>query len=228
MTLPPASLEIACFNPASALTAQAAGADRIELCANKSLGGITPPMSWLRDLKPQLHIPLYVMIRPRGGDFEYSQTEFSRMKLEMQEADEWADGFVFGILKAGEGGMVVDGERNGELVGLARGKPCTFHRAIEGTVDQDAALEVVISCGFAGVLTAGGFGTAVEGVEWLGGFVGRAGGRIVVIPGGGVREEHLGVLRAGTGALWFHSSACVDGGEEANFDEVVAMKKILQ
>ncbi|KFY86413.1 hypothetical protein V498_07504 [Pseudogymnoascus sp. VKM F-4517 (FW-2822)] len=118
-------LEIACFNAPSALIAARAGADRIELCADRSVGGTTPPLSDLEAIKAQqVEIPVMVMIRPRGGDFVYSDEEFAQMKEEMKRFRGLADGFVFGILKEEGGEVVVDGERNSELVELARPLPC--------------------------------------------------------------------------------------------------------
>ena len=124
-------LEIACFNAPSAVVAAAAGADRIELCADRSVGGITPPLSDLEALRPQVKIPVMIMIRPRGGGFVYSDEEFIEMKGDIERVRGLADGFVFGVLKE-EGGVVkVDEERNLELVKLASPLPCTFHRAID-------------------------------------------------------------------------------------------------
>ncbi|KFY61890.1 hypothetical protein V496_04817, partial [Pseudogymnoascus sp. VKM F-4515 (FW-2607)] len=137
-------LEIACFNAPSALIAAGAGADRIELCADRSVGGTTPALSDLEAIKAQqVEIPVMVMIRPRGGDFEYSDEEFAQMKEEMKRFRGLADGFVFGILKEEGGEVVVDGERNSELVELARPLPCTFHRAVDAASDYQAAVREV-------------------------------------------------------------------------------------
>ncbi|OBT49262.1 hypothetical protein VE00_00461 [Pseudogymnoascus sp. WSF 3629] len=207
-------LEIACFNAPSALIAADAGADRIELCANRSVGGTTPLLSDLAAIKPQIKIPVMVMIRPRGGDFIYSSEEFVQMKEDMKRFRGLADGFVFGILKQEEGGeVVVDGERNEELVDLARPLPCTFHRAVDGTSDYQAAVREVARYGFRTVLTSGGIqGDVVGGYGNLPVF-GEGEGELVIMPGGGVRRETLEVLGRETRCRWFHSSGIVGEGE---------------
>ncbi|KFY78457.1 hypothetical protein V499_02358 [Pseudogymnoascus sp. VKM F-103] len=165
-------LEIACFNAPSALIAASAGADRIELCADRSVGGTTPLLADLEAIKAEVKIPVMVMIRPRGGDFIYSNEEFTQMEEDIGRFRELADGFVFGILKDEEGVTVVDKQRNSELVELARPLPCTFHRAVDATSDYHAAIREVAACGFKAVGTGdyaggrseeGGAGGASEG-----------------------------------------------------------------
>ncbi|KFY87702.1 hypothetical protein V500_06827 [Pseudogymnoascus sp. VKM F-4518 (FW-2643)] len=133
-------LEIACFNAPSAMTAAGAGADRIELCADRSVGGTTPALSDLKTLRPQVKIPVMVMIRPRGGDFVYSDEEFIQMKEDIERFRGLADGFVFGILKEEGGVVTVDGERNSELVELAR--PLPFRGAGGGGVRVQDGVDV--------------------------------------------------------------------------------------
>ncbi|KFY27317.1 hypothetical protein V493_03568 [Pseudogymnoascus sp. VKM F-4281 (FW-2241)] len=220
-------LEIACFNAPSAIIAAGAGADRIELCADRSVGGTTPPLSDLEALRPQIKIPVMVMIRPRGGDFVYSDEEFTLMKGDIERLKGSADGFVFGILKEEGGVVALDGERNSELVELASPQPCTFHRAVDATSDYQSAVREVAACGFKAVLTSGGIqGDVVGGYGNLPDF--REGeGELVIMPGGGVRAAVLEVLVRETGCRWFHSSGIAGEGEVVSAEEVRAMKEVL-
>jgi copper homeostasis protein len=168
------------------------------------------------------------MIRPRGGDFLYSDAEFEQMKHDLHTIRSASappgrlSGFVFGILDArGQ----VDVLRNSELVASARPLSCTFHRAFDETKDLDQALEDVIACGFKTILTSGGAGDAVAGAEVLGRLVERAKGRIIVMPGGGVRSSNIGLLKEKTRANWFHSSAVV--GDEISVEEVRLLRRSL-
>ncbi|OBT91100.1 hypothetical protein VE02_00115 [Pseudogymnoascus sp. 03VT05] len=221
-------LEIACFNAPSALIAAEAGADRIELCANRSVGGTTPVLSDLEVIKAEVEIPVMVMIRPRGGGFVYSDEEFGRMKEDVRRFGGLglADGFVFGVLKEGEeGGVVVDGGRNEELVELAGGLPCTFHRAVDATSDYHSAIREVAACGFTTVLTSGGIQGDVVGA--YGNLPDFGEGELVIMPGGGVRREVLEVLARETRCRWFHSSGIVGEGEVVSGEEVRGMKGVL-
>ncbi|KAF2807748.1 uncharacterized protein BDZ99DRAFT_509918 [Mytilinidion resinicola] len=214
-------LELACFTPTSALTAQSAGASRIELCTSYPAGGLTPPHSTLLALKsnPFITIPIFVMIRPRAGDFVYSAPEFAQMRDEIaafKALERGPDGFVFGILTS-EGR--VDAERCGELVRLAGGASCTFHRAIDEVRDLWEGVEAVVECGFQAVLTAGRGGDAVGGVEVLEEIKRRVKGRLEVVVGGGVRRGNIGGLRGRVGEGWYHSAAIMGQGEEADGGE---------
>jgi copper homeostasis protein len=226
-------LEIACFSIASALVAANAGADRIELCADASVGGTTPPLSDLRRLKTtlttEIGIPVNVMIRPRGGDFVYSNDEFSSMEKEILEfvdlGEEGPDGFVFGVLD-GEGG--VDVERCRRLILLAGGRPCTFHRAFDeiSVSGRGRALEDIIGLGFVAVLTSGRASDAVGGKAVLGELVEKVKGRgCEIIVGGGVRAGNIGELKEVIKARWYHSSADIRGGgaDEEEVRKMVGM-----
>lgn len=214
------SLEIACFNAESALIAQSHGAHRIELCAEQSLGGTSPSLSTFQAVKTSVSIAVNVMIRPRGGDFVYTSSEFEIMKAEIEEFKRAAaGGFVFGILT--QDGKV-DGERCRDLVERAEGKPCTFHRAFDLIAEEGVqeAIEKLVEVGFKAVLTSGGKGDAMEGKEVLKRLVEIARGRVEIIVGGGVRSGDLRVLRDVTGAQWYHSSAVLGGGDVADKGEV--------
>lgn len=213
-------LEIACFNCESAIVAARSGANRIELCAGFEVGGTTPDLEVLKRLKSEIGIPVYVMIRPRGGNFVYSNQEFEWMKSDVLRFGSLADGFVFGILDAHS---KVDSSRNSELVKLA-GKPCTFHRAFDEVDDFNSALEDVMDCGFQNVLTSAGKGNAIDNFESLSDLVKKANGKITIMPGGGVRSSNIEKLQE-SGAKWFHSAAITDGGQSVNAAEIEALKK---
>lgn len=202
-----------------------AGADRLELCIDLAAGGLTPPADMIRQAKEEGLCPFFVMIRPRGGGFVYSDAEFSKMKEELLMAkSSGADGFVFGILDE-EG--TVNENANKELVTLAAPLPCTFHRAFDDITDKQAALEQLISCGFERVLTSGGVGSAADYGNELKQLVSQADGRIIVMPGGGVRSNNLQQIKALTGATEYHSAAIIIGGTIADAGAVKSMKEIL-
>ena len=219
-------IEIACFNLESALIAQKVGADRVELCADMSVGGTTPTIEIIQQAREHLTIDLYVMIRPRGGDFVYSMHEIMYMYLDILEfKDIGVDGFVFGIL-TNDG--KIDIEVNKALVDLAKPFPCTFHRAFDEVLDYENALEDVISCGFSTILTSGTFSNVMEGKEVLKQLVIQANNRIEIMPGGGLRSINISALNEMVDANWYHSSAITDGSEIASPEEIVQLKKKLQ
>ena len=219
-----ALLEIACFNTESALNAQNACADRIELCDGISIGGITPDFNSLFSLRSTIAIPVFVMIRPRGGNFVYSDAEYGQMKSDITRFKAIANGFVFGMLDTQN---CIDVARNSELVALARPLPCTFHRAFDETRNIYDALEDVIRCDFASILTSGGQPNAVLGVEVLSDLIERARGRVVIMPGGGVRSSNVKTLQCKTKAGSYHSSAIIDGNT-ASVAEIHLLRKLLQ
>lgn len=219
-------LEIACFNPQSAIIAQQNGADRVELCDNIKEGGTTPDLEITKSVRTTLSIDLYVMIRPRGGDFVYSDAEFEQMKSEIIQFKKLkVDGFVFGILN--EDGSV-NKKQNSELVDLAKPFPCTFHRAFDVAENVFQSLETVIDCGFKTILTSGQEKNVVEGITVLKELVEKANNRITIMLGGGLRSSNIGLLKEKTKATFYHSSAIVDGNETANGDEMKALKANLQ
>lgn len=218
-------LEIACFNLKSAIIAQENGADRVELCAEMKEGGTTPDFEIAKQVRKELNIDLNVMIRPRGGDFVYTNAEFEQMKAEIIAFKKLnVNGFVFGILdKDGD----VNKAQNSELVALADLVPCTFHRAFDVVNNVYQSLETVIKCGFKTILTSGQELNVVEGIEVLAELVVKANGRITIMPGGGLRSTNIGLLKEKTNASFYHSSAIVETGETANGDEVKALKAKL-
>ncbi|THV61985.1 copper homeostasis protein CutC [Chryseobacterium candidae] len=215
-------IEIACFNSESAVIAFENGADRIELCDGLSEGGTTPDFETMKKLREKINIPIFVMIRPRGGDFTYSDSEFEQMKNDLiQLKSLHADGFVFGILDEND---EVNIEQNKALVKLAAPLPCTFHRAFDRAASLEESLEKVIECGFSTILTSGQKTNVSEGKENLKKLVALSGGRIEILVGGGLRASNIEEIRAVTNAAYFHSSAITDGGAFANADEVAALK----
>lgn len=215
-------IEIACFNPESAIIAFENGADRIELCDGLSEGGTTPNFETTKKLREKINIPIFVMIRPRGGDFTYSDTEFEQMKTDLIALKSLnIDGFVFGILDEND---EVNREQNKILVELASPLPCTLHRAFDRANSLDSSLEKVIECGFITILTSGQKPNVSEGKENLKKLVELADGRLEILVGGGLRSSNIEDIRAYTKAEYFHSSAITDGGAFANADEVVTLK----
>ena len=173
----------------AAVAAQEGGADRVELCANLLEGGTTPSAGTIQLAREKLDIGLNVMIRPRGGDFCYSDAEFEVMKLDVQLAKKLgADGVVFGILK--ENGAV-DTLRTGELLELARPLSVTFHRAFDMARDPYEAIKDLIGLGIDRILTSGQDLSALEGLDLIADLVRKAGDRIIVMPGGGITERNV-------------------------------------
>jgi copper homeostasis protein len=157
-------IEIACFNLESAILAQKAGADRVELCANISVGGTTPIIEMIQQAREHLTIDLYIMIRPRGGNFCYSDSEFNQMKSEIETIKKLGvNGFVFGVLNEDN---TINMEQNKTLVAEAYPYPCTFHRAFDAVSNYEQALEAVISCGFSTILTSGTFPNVSNTGNW--------------------------------------------------------------
>ncbi len=215
-------IEIACFNPESAITAFENGADRIELCDGLSEGGTTPDFETVKQLREKINIPMFVMIRPRGGDFTYSDEEFEQMKSDLTRLKSLnVNGFVFGILDEND---EVNVDRNTQLVQLAEPYPCTFHRAFDRAGDLEQSLEKVIACGFNTILTSGQKPNVSEGKENLRKLVELSAGRIEILVGGGLRSTNIEEIREYTKAQYFHSSAIIDGGAFASPEEVVALK----
>ncbi|QNI30254.1 copper homeostasis protein CutC [Alloacidobacterium dinghuense] len=198
----PITLEICLESVDSVIAADLGGAQRIELCANLLEGGTTPSAGTIRAARENAKIAINVMIRPRGGDFLYTDLEFASMKHDIRMVKELgADGIVLGLLRANG---TVDVERTQELVDLARPLPVTFHRAIDVSRDLLEALEDVISTGAARVLTSGGQPSVVDGGPMVARMVQAAKGRIIVMPGCGIRQDNVQSILAATGASEVH------------------------
>lgn len=198
-------LEVIAFDILSCQLAADNGADRIELCANPHEGGTTPSYGMMKAARKSTHIQVFPIIRPRGGDFLYSNAEFEIMKDDIKAAqDIGCEGIVIGILN--EAG-IVDIERNQELVELANGLDVTFHRAFDRVKDPISSLEQIIAIGCNRILSSGLHPSANEGSSLLRTLVRQADGRIKIMPGSGVRADNIVQLAKDTGATSFHSSA---------------------
>ena len=198
-------LEVIAFDILSCQLAADNGADRIELCANPHEGGTTPSYGMMKAARKSTHIQVFPIIRPRGGDFLYSNAEFEIMKDDIKAAqDIGCEGIVIGILN--EDG-IVDIERNQELVELANGLDVTFHRAFDRVKDPISSLEQIIAIGCNRILSSGLHPSANEGSSLLRTLVRQADGRIKIMPGSGVRADNIVQLAKDTGATSFHSSA---------------------
>ncbi len=218
-------LEIACFNLNSAVIAQENGADRVELCAEMEVGGTTPDFEITKQVRNLISIDLNVMIRPRGGNFVYSDAEFQQMKNEIIQFKELGvNGFIFGILTENNS---INTIQNAELVNLAKPIPCTFHRAFDEVSDAFQSLEEIIECGFRTILTSGQKPNVMEGVNQLAELVTKANNRITIMPGGGLRASNIAFIQEKTKATFYHSSAITDGSETANSEEVTQLKSKL-
>jgi copper homeostasis protein len=193
----------ACVNSAvSATEAQKGGADRVELCENLHDGGTTPSAGSVSHARKNLHIRLFVMIRPRGGDFLYSGSEFQIMKEDIRVAKNLgADGVVFGILLP-DG--TIDAERMKVLIDLACPMGITCHRAFDMTADPFIAMETLIGLGVDRILTSGQQPTAPQGATLIRDLITKAAGRIVIMPGSGVKEHNVADLIRFTGAKEIH------------------------
>jgi len=198
-------LEVCAYSLEAAIAAQAGDADRVELCANPREGGVTPSYGDIVLARQNLKIELHVLIRPRGGDFLYTSREFAAMKEDIQLCKRLGiDGVSLGILLPNG---QVDRERCRELVDFAKPVSVTFHRAFDMAADPFAALEEIIAIGCDRILTSGQANSALQGASLIRDLVVRAGERIVIMTGGGVREENLAELIATTHAREFHTSA---------------------
>jgi copper homeostasis protein len=186
----------------SALAAEAGGGGGVELCDDLLEGGTTPSAGMIELCCERAGIPVFVMIRPRGGDFLYSDAEFEVMRRDIARAAALgAAGIVLGLLRP-DGS--VDAARTRLLVEEARPLPVTFHRAIDVSRDMDEAFDTLLALGVNRVLTSGRAATAEEGVDVIAGMVRRAAGRIAVLAGGGIREENLARVVADTGVREVH------------------------
>ncbi len=198
-------LEICTGSIESVLAAKAGGAQRVELCSALAEGGVTPSVGLMREARQVEGIKMNVLIRPRGGDFLYSEEEIRIMEADIRAAREvGADGVVIGALtKEGD----VDMPACRRLVAAAGEMSVTFHRAFDMVRDMDKALEDVIALGCDRILTSGLMPTAEEGIANLAKLVEKANGRISIMPGSGVSPENAAKIVLATGVGEIHASA---------------------
>jgi copper homeostasis protein len=185
-------IEICCFSLESAISVQRAGADRVELCGGMAEGGTTPSAGLIKLVRQHLTIPFTVMIRPRGGDFLYTDTEIAVMQSDIETAKNLGvDGVVLGILNA-DG--TVDETTTRALVALAHPLPVTFHRAFDLTRNPHEALEAVIEAGCVRLLTSGQQPTAEAGLPLLRELVKQANKRIEIMAGAGINPNNAALF----------------------------------
>jgi copper homeostasis protein len=217
-------VEICVDSVEGAIAAERGGADRVELCDNLLEGGTTPSAGQIRLAREKTRLGLQVIIRPRGGDFLYTDTEFAVMAEDIRMAVSLgADGIVLGCLTAAGD---IDLARTAELIELARPLNVTFHRAFDMCRDPRAALEDLVRLGVNRVLTSGQESSALEGLDLICELQKQAGGRIIVMPGGGltprnihrvvqtsgVSEIHLSARAGVESHMQFRNSRCFMGG----------------
>jgi copper homeostasis protein len=196
------NLEICVDSVESAINVQNAGADRVELCNNLIEGGTTPGYGAILSARNNLNIGLNVIIRPRGGDFLYTDLEYDIMRRDIDICGECGvDGIVLGILRS-DGN--IDVERTAKLIELAQPMSATFHRAFDMCSDPVQGLEDVIASGADRLLTSGQKDKAQDGAELISQLVGQAGGRIIIMPGSGINESNIAWIARVTGAKEFH------------------------
>lgn len=206
------TLEIAVFSLEAARTAAESGADRLELCASYAEGGISPSPVTLEMIKEKFRLPVFVMVRPRGGNFIYSPAEAEAMVRETERFEKaGADGIVSGALTA-------DDRIDENILGMLRSAtnlPFTFHRAFDSCTNREEAMETLIRYRCSRILTSGGAPDAVQGVKEIAALNEMAAGRIVIIPGGGIRSGNIAEIAAATRCREFHASAILSSGKTA-------------
>lgn len=198
-------IEICVDSAESCISAEKGGADRLELCGNMFEGGTTPSYCVLELAREKINIPIYAMVRPRGGDFCYNDIEFEIMKREIKLMKELKiDGIVFGILtKDGK----VDKKRCGDLLDLWGSSKATFHRAIDVSSDLNKACEDIISLGFERILTSGGESNVMSGIIKLKELVEKYNNKIIIMPGSGINERNIEYVNDTVKANEYHMTA---------------------
>jgi copper homeostasis protein len=196
-------LEISVESIEAAMAAERGGSDRIEFCSNAGVGGTTPSDELLRAVRERVSLPIFSMVRPRGGDFFYCEAEFEAMRRDIDAAKKFGmDGVVLGLLSAGG---EIDVKRSTQLVERAGPLHVTFHRAFDVSVDLRRSLEDVIATGATRLLTSGGKPTAPEALAVLGELVRIAEERLIVLPGSGIHAGNIREVVQKTGASEYHA-----------------------
>lgn len=199
----------------------------MELCSALNLGGLTPSMGVLADVRESTRLPIMRMIRPRGGDFRYDEREIAASETEIEAArDRGADGFVFGALLAD--GRVDAGSCR-RLIAKCASRPSVFHRAFDLTPDPFVALEQIIDLGFARMLTSGRCPDASrpEATALTARLIDRAAGRIEIMPGGGIRPHNAAEIVRATGCVQVHSSCRLLGGNAVDDRVICDLRRVL-
>lgn len=218
------TLEICTTSVESSVIAQKHGAQRLELCDNLFEGGTTPSAGMIKSVRKRVNIDLFVLIRPRGSDFYYTEEEFEVMKNDIAIAkDLGVDGIVSGVLTS-EG--TIDVTRTRELVELSGPLPFTFHRAIDCVENYEEAISKVIDTGAVRILTSGQQSSAVVGAEIIGQAIEKFGHRIKIMPGGGIKSGNILEVAGLSGAEEFHMTAKKWVPSDAKFKSQVPMNSL--
>lgn len=217
-------LEVCAGSVESALNAQNAGAQRIELCTELSVGGLTPSKGMIQVVKDMVNIPVYVLIRPRSGDFVYSLLELEQMKEDIALCAELGcEGVVIGALT---NERRIHERMTYELMQHAGFMDVTFHRAFDSAQNPFEALDTLRELGIQRILTSGGRGTVMEGFDQLGELLEEADDDIIIMPGGGIRSSNISQLLQ-LEAREYHSAALVNGEKHSSKKEIEAMLKLM-
>lgn len=206
-------IEVCASTPESIKAAYMAGATRVELCSNLNEGGVTPPTSWIEYAKNFPELEVFILIRPRGGNFVYTDVEFETMKLDILHCGKLrCDGVVFGVLTEDN---KIDINKNKQLIEIAKyyGMKTTFHRAIDHLENPILNVELVKKLGFDRILTSGGETSVLNGMETLKKMIKTANNEIIIMPGGGVTAENISLLAKELDTSEFHGSF----GEKISF-----------
>ena len=198
-------LEVCCGSADDVIEAERGGADRVELNSNLFQGGLTPSIGTLEVVKERVNIPVMTMVRPRSGGFCYTEMEYRTAQADAKALLRGgADGLVFGFLNA-DG--TVDVNRTREMVSLAEGRPCVFHRAFDVVPDWKRALEQLIEAGITRVLTSGQESDVFFAMDTIAEMIRFAGDAIEILPGAGITRRNVGRFVAATGCTQVHLAA---------------------
>lgn len=220
-----AFLEIACFNLDSCIIAEKAGAHRIEFCSDYNSGGVTPSDKDIIEIKKKISLLVHVIIRPRGGNFVYTEDEINEMKRSILLCKQNnINGVVFGVLNSDN---TINSSVCKELVELAKPMKTVFHRAIDHATDTEQGIQKLIELKFDGVLTSGGKESALSGIENLKKLQSTYGDKIQIIAGGGIRSTNISTIRSVSDCQFYHSAAITEGNETANENEILKLKSQL-
>lgn len=208
-------IEIATTDFITTKSAVEGGADRIELCSALSEGGMTPSYGLIKQCRKAFDVALFPIIRPRAGDFLYTDEEFELMKHDVLLAKQSdCEGVVIGFLKR-DGD--IDLERTAALIEFSYPLEVTFHRAFDRCKDPFKALEELIEIGCQRILTSGQKQTAPEGIDLIAELIKKADDRIIIMPGSGVRKDNIKMIADKTGAVEFHSSVKGQSSSQMDF-----------